>query len=117
MSDCKKCGGPIAFKRTERGKWMPTNPDGSDHWDDCAKARSLGTYGIRRSDPSSLPGIVMPGIATVFYSGKKPPWDIAGVTVGRFRFLSAADDFNYRQAYPQCADILLKPRIPRAKRE
>ena len=37
---CHKCGKPIAFKRLANGKWCPTNPDGSDHWDDCSKAQN-----------------------------------------------------------------------------
>ena len=35
MSNCYKCGSPITFKRLANGKWCPTNPDGSDHWDVC----------------------------------------------------------------------------------
>lgn len=111
---CKKCGGPITFKKLPSGKWMPTNLDGSDHWDDCSTARSLGTYGIVRSGPSRLPPIVVQGFATVFYDGKRPPWDIRGVKDGQFRFLSVEDDSNYRQAYPD-AKGLLKPRIPKKK--
>lgn len=42
MSECRKCGLPIKFERREFGgvlKWYPTNPDGSEHWDDCKKAQ------------------------------------------------------------------------------
>ena len=35
MSTCRKCGQPLAFKRNENGKMVPTNPDGSDHFDIC----------------------------------------------------------------------------------
>jgi hypothetical protein len=32
---CRKCGLPIAFKKLSSGKYCPTNPDGSDHFDLC----------------------------------------------------------------------------------
>ena len=39
-SKCKKCGLPLAWKTLENGKWCPTNPDGSDHWDLCSATRN-----------------------------------------------------------------------------
>lgn len=41
MAQCYKCGLPIAFKMVN-GKWWPTNPDGSSHWDDCKRAQRAG---------------------------------------------------------------------------
>lgn len=35
---CKKCGGPLAFKRVS-GKLWPMNPDGTDHYDVCRERR------------------------------------------------------------------------------
>lgn len=32
---CKKCGLLLGFKQLPTGKWCPTNPDGTDHWDLC----------------------------------------------------------------------------------
>jgi len=40
---CNKCHLPIAFRQLPSGKWCPTNPDGSDHWDDCKRA-TAGEY-------------------------------------------------------------------------
>lgn len=39
---CNKCNLPITFKKLASGKLCPTNPDGSDHWDDCSKAKRAG---------------------------------------------------------------------------
>lgn len=39
-SKCKKCGLPLAWKTLPSGKWCPTNPDGSDHWDLCSATRN-----------------------------------------------------------------------------
>ena len=39
MSVCRKCGLPLAFKRNARGKLVPTNTDGSDHFDICRKVQ------------------------------------------------------------------------------
>ena len=39
MPVCKKCNLPISFKKIASGKWCPTNPDGSDHWDLCSETR------------------------------------------------------------------------------
>jgi hypothetical protein len=39
MVDCNKCGLPISFKKSSNGKWIPTNPDSSEHWDLCKATR------------------------------------------------------------------------------
>lgn len=33
---CKACGDPISMRRTKQGKWMPTNEDGSSHFQTCS---------------------------------------------------------------------------------
>lgn len=43
MSECRKCGATLAWQRRQfKGvwKWVPTNPDGSDHWDLCRERLS-----------------------------------------------------------------------------
>lgn len=44
---CYKCGLPLAFKKLPSGKWYPTNPDGSDHWDLCREVTN-GTIDLNR---------------------------------------------------------------------
>lgn len=109
MVACYKCGGPIEFKKLPSGNWLPTNPDGSSHWDDCSKARCLGTYGIKRQGPTSLPPILTKGIATVFYDGGEPPWEISEIKDGQFQFLSIEDDIKYKTEYPNPFIEILGP--------
>lgn len=35
---CAKCDQPIAFYENEKGRWVPCDPDGSDHFDKCSRA-------------------------------------------------------------------------------
>jgi hypothetical protein len=35
---CSKCDQPIALYKNARGRWVPCNPDGSDHFDQCSRA-------------------------------------------------------------------------------
>lgn len=37
---CRRCGLAITFRKFASGSWQPQNPDGSDHWDDCARQHS-----------------------------------------------------------------------------
>ena len=39
MTTCRECGAEIAWKR-ESGRWKPTNPDGSPHWQRCMELRA-----------------------------------------------------------------------------
>lgn len=39
MSRCRKCNQPIGWRKLPSGKWLPINPDGGDHFDDCSKHR------------------------------------------------------------------------------
>lgn len=41
-SVCKKCGLELGWKKLPNGKWCPTNPDGSDHWDLCRETQRKG---------------------------------------------------------------------------
>ena len=38
MRACNRCGLTIVFKH-RGGRTLPTNPDGSDHWDACKAAQ------------------------------------------------------------------------------
>jgi hypothetical protein len=38
QSLCNKCHQPISFKKLASGKFIPTEPDGSEHWDHCKAA-------------------------------------------------------------------------------
>lgn len=37
---CKQCGGTITFRKLPNGKWCPTEPNGSDHFDVCSQRRT-----------------------------------------------------------------------------
>jgi hypothetical protein len=39
MSECKKCGLEIVWKR-EGTRWLCYNLDGTEHWDLCSKVRT-----------------------------------------------------------------------------
>ena len=39
MIRCRACDSLIAFKRLPNGKFCPTEPDGSDHFDHCSERR------------------------------------------------------------------------------
>lgn len=79
-NSCLKCGLPLSFKKLLNGKWYPTNPDGSEHWDLCSK-----TY-LKISGKNKLPGYngIPVYCATTnpknkkpedFYCCDQPPWD------------------------------------------
>ena len=36
---CEACGAPLGFYKNTRGKMVPCNPDGTDHWDVCRDRR------------------------------------------------------------------------------
>ena len=78
MNICRKCGLEIDFARHPNGKWMPVNPDGSEHWDRC-KQEYRKTHPPRRRKP-----IVTEGKHKIFYPEDSvlPPWDEA---LGEFR--------------------------------
>jgi hypothetical protein len=89
---CDKCGHPITFIQREfKGvlKYMPVNPDGSEHWDICrgivrtpewCRARIAQEH---REYPSGWRGK-----AKYVYCGDVPPWD---ESLGAFRQFTAAE--------------------------
>ena len=54
MSNCNKCKLPISFKKLSNGKFCPTNPDGSDHWDLCKATLN----GVDISMPYTIPNSI-----------------------------------------------------------
>jgi len=55
---CRKCGLEIKFKKLDNGKWCPTNPDGSDHWDKCRDNQDFTgqvTYRIGKTMKAKIP--------------------------------------------------------------
>lgn len=76
MSICARCGGQIAWKRLESGKWCPTEPDGSSHFDIC-KARQRLTRA-----PERKPALFTGHNVKWVWNGEVPPWD---ESLGEFR--------------------------------
>ena len=79
---CEKCGLPLGFKQLASGKWCPTNPDGSDHWDLCRLtwlANMTPGQRARIAEKDRLEGLGkrQKGLSTLgyFYCGDVPPWD------------------------------------------
>ena len=48
---CDGCGETIYFVQTERGKWSPTNPDGTSHFATCPHASDFRKPSGRPPDP------------------------------------------------------------------
>lgn len=87
MTLCQKCGHPIAFKKLASGRFCPTNPDGSDHWDLCK--------GTVRTFESAVSDCIREGTGKTemrgqqyFYTGDVPPWD---ESLGPFRDFTAEE--------------------------
>lgn len=73
-SECRKCGLQIAWKQTESGKWCPTNPDGSDHWDICRAQQFANSK--RRVTVGELEFVTEPrGRMPQVPDDGLPPWD------------------------------------------
>lgn len=76
---CDKCEEPLAFRlipegQRGAGKWMPCNPDGSDHFDICREVA------IRKGLRSASSGASPPKMSVSCYKGPTwrgdvPPWD------------------------------------------
>jgi hypothetical protein len=47
MATCKRCGLPIGWVHTERGAWMPIDPDGQPHWPRCRAEVERGRERVR----------------------------------------------------------------------
>lgn len=94
-SRCDKCGLPISFKRLPNGRWSPTNPDGTDHWDKCKevqrKAWGLinpdGTVNWAKLHSMGRKATTGPTVGW-FYCGDVPPWD---ESLGQFRSFNEAE--------------------------
>jgi hypothetical protein len=72
MAECNKCGASIVFNKNKNDKWVPANPDGSDHWDDCkSKARKKDAS---NSTPK-LMAVTKATILTLPKDGVGLPWD------------------------------------------
>ena len=41
VATCSKCGDPIIFLKTTKGKWQPVNMYLESHFSDCAAAESF----------------------------------------------------------------------------
>lgn len=69
MRACNRCGLPIVFKQ-RGGRTLPTNPDGSDHWDACKAARA-------RRGPAIIYGKPMIGehYRELPCRCTRPPWE------------------------------------------
>lgn len=80
---CAKCGLPLGFKKLPSGKWCPTNPDGSDHWDLCRETSIAAMTPAERAwlnerDAQRAKGVVTVGKhyhKSKQYRGAIPPWD------------------------------------------
>ena len=86
---CRKCGLPLGFKKLPNGKWCPTNPDGSDHWDLCRDTQYKNMSPVeRRAYQASQAAMRAPrktmgrGISHVYSNPEVPPWD---ASLGAFR--------------------------------
>jgi hypothetical protein len=88
---CTKCSGPISFRKNAKGKWVPCELDGSDHWDICTERRrkewglvnadgTLNMEALRKLKP---PIVTEPAPQfSHVCSGSVPPWD---ESLGDFR--------------------------------
>jgi hypothetical protein len=89
---CRKCGHPIIFvKRVFNGKekFVPTNPDYSDHWDICkGVVRTLEWARREMAKPENRPGITHHNSVTHVHCGELPPWD---ESLGDFRRFTASE--------------------------
>lgn len=87
---CNKCGLEIGFRRLPNGKWCPTNPDGSDHWDLCSAtwianmSKSERAAYDRSQAAARRPRRTLPDDLTHVYTNgdEVPPWD---ESLGEFR--------------------------------
>ena len=81
---CKQCGGTIAFRKLGAFKWVPTEPNGDDHFSICAarrfeQARTKGTYFEgRRMDDQIVSGYMHKGRAVLTSSAS-----VKGSIVGK----------------------------------
>ena len=93
MKLCAKCHLPLAFKQLESGKWCPTNPDGSDHWDLCRETRIAAMSPLERALLARRDAIaaapVWTGTTKYVWNGTIAPWDNS---LGPFRKFTKAEE-------------------------
>jgi len=92
MSPCRKCGKPIIFVKKEFGgvlKWVPVNPDLSEHWDACKGIVRTPEWCARRiaQEHAEYPTRLL-GRHGHVYCGDVPPWD---ESLGDFRTFTKAE--------------------------
>lgn len=66
MTQCKKCGVEISWKRTGK-QWTPINRDGSVHWFGCHSK-----HGVDHEVSAPICGPLVTHLCT----GELPPWDL-----------------------------------------
>lgn len=82
---CRKCQGPIIFRRNSNGKWEPREVDGSEHWTVCNARVAKATPAKEKPPLYTEPG---PDIAHLWSNDALPPWD---ESLGAFRNFSAEE--------------------------
>jgi hypothetical protein len=95
MHLCRKCGLPLSFKRIQKGKLCPTNPDGSDHWDLCRttwlrnmRPEERAAYDLADAAMRAPRPTWGEGITHVYCDDRIPPWD---ESLGEFRHFTDAE--------------------------
>ena len=70
---CRKCGLELGFRKLPSGKWCPTNPDGSDHWDLCRE--TMWKKGLAKPVQEELIGKFTYAVGVAeFFDEDWPPW-------------------------------------------
>jgi hypothetical protein len=92
LAICRKCRHPIKFiQRDFKGvlKYMPVNPDGTEHWDICRGIVRTPEWATRRiaEEEADYPS-GWRGKAKYVYIGDVPPWD---ESLGEFRKFTPAE--------------------------
>lgn len=91
MAECRKCGLAIRFgRRVFEGveKWVPVNPDLTDHWDTCKGATRDAEWTARAIERGNRGRSVTGLHVKHVWSGEVPPWDFS---LGDFRDFTAAE--------------------------
>lgn len=73
---CGKCGGPLGFYKNERGRWVPCELNGDDHWDICRESLSTGRYGVIKHFDEQRPAVKTKCTDRSLepFDGKGVPW-------------------------------------------
>lgn len=70
---CRKCNLPLSFKKLPNGKWYPTNPDGTEHWDLCREEQFR--QGKRKPETRASGFITGPQYVKSTCDCSGPPWE------------------------------------------